>query len=199
MISNSVGTSRHGFRRRADTLYQTHQSVVRDLLAVHLNALVEAVDKGGGVKADPVSRRMKAGRQHGRGAALAIGARHMDEAELFVRVAQCRQQGAGCGSGPACGPPTGLRGCIHSAFEFMKKNATFVGSIFWGAALRACGAGLDRCCSRAWFSLAGSRAGSAGQVLSFGQVACAPRGPEAGRGVSTPPPLPLDSTLPATS
>ena len=28
---------------------------------------------------------------------------------------------------------------------------------------------------------------------------CAPRGPEAGRGVSTPPSLPLDSTLPATS
>ena len=28
---------------------------------------------------------------------------------------------------------------------------------------------------------------------------CAPRGPEAGRGVSNPPSLPLDSTLPATS
>ena len=38
-----------------------------------------------------------------------------------------------------------------------------------------------------------------GCFFSFGQVACAPRGPEAGRGVSTPPSLPLDSTLPATS
>ena len=38
-----------------------------------------------------------------------------------------------------------------------------------------------------------------GQVFSFGQAACAPRGPEAGRGVSIPPSLPLDSTLPATS
>ena len=38
-----------------------------------------------------------------------------------------------------------------------------------------------------------------GEGFSFGQVACAPRGPEAGRGVSTPPSLPLDSTLPATS
>ena len=47
--------------------------------------------------------------------------------------------------------------------------------------------------------LAGSRAGGAGQVFSFGQAACAPRGPEAGRGVSTPPSLPLDSTLPATN
>ena len=28
---------------------------------------------------------------------------------------------------------------------------------------------------------------------------CAPRGPEVGRGVSNPPSLPLDSTLPATS
>ena len=28
---------------------------------------------------------------------------------------------------------------------------------------------------------------------------CAPRGPEIGRGVSNPPSLPLDSTLPATS
>ena len=38
-----------------------------------------------------------------------------------------------------------------------------------------------------------------GAVFSFGQAACAPRGPEVGRGVSTPPSLPLDSTLPATS
>ena len=45
----------------------------------------------------------------------------------------------------------------------------------------------------------GARAGGAGQVFSFGQAACAPRGPEAGRGVSNPPSLPLDSTLPATS
>ncbi len=46
---------------------------------------------------------------------------------------------------------------------------------------------------------AASRAGGAGDVFSFGQMACAPRGPEAGRGVSNPPSLPLDSTLPATS
>ena len=38
-----------------------------------------------------------------------------------------------------------------------------------------------------------------GSFFSCGQVACAPRGPEAGRGVSNPPSLPLDSTLPATS
>ena len=77
-----------------------------------------------------------------------------------------------------------------------------------------------------------SRAGGAGDVFSFGQMAlrsarargragfffelvlalvaremfflsvkwlCAPRGPEVGRGVSNPPSLPLDSTLPATS
>ena len=66
--------------------------------------------------------------------------------------------------------------------------------------------GLNRSCGKAEFSFAcqkktrnPSRAGSAADVLSYGQMACAPRGPEAGRGVSTPPSLPLDSTLPATS
>ncbi len=39
-----------------------------------------------------------------------------------------------------------------------------------------------------WLALRAGRAGGAGQVFFFGQMACAPRGPEVGRGVSTPPP-----------
>ena len=45
----------------------------------------------------------------------------------------------------------------------------------------------------------GSRAGGAGQFSLSVKWLCAPRGPEVGRGVSNPPSLPLDSTLPATS
>ena len=112
----------HGFRRRADALHQTHQSVIRDLLAVHLNALVEAIDEGGGVKPDPVSRRMKAGRQHGSGAALAIGARHMDEAELFVRVAQRRQQRAGAAQARLVAGPLDCVDVFQSGFVIHEKT-----------------------------------------------------------------------------
>ena len=57
-------------------LHQFHQRLVRDLLAVYLNALVESVDKGRGIQAHPVTRRLQAGGQHGRRAALAVGARN---------------------------------------------------------------------------------------------------------------------------
>ena len=60
-------------------------------------------------------------------------------------------------------------------------------------ALRAGGAGLVF--SLSWFS---RRWRGADFILSVKWL-CAPRGPEVGRGVSTPPSLPLDSTLPATS
>ena len=85
----------HGVGGRLHPLHQLHQFFVRDLLPVHLNPLIEAVDEGRGEQAHPVPGCLQAGRQHGRRAALAVGARHMDEPELFVRVAQSGQQGAG--------------------------------------------------------------------------------------------------------
>ena len=87
----------HGIGSGLHTLHQPHQRLVRDLLAVYLNALVESVDKGRGIQAHPVTRRLQAGSQHGRRAALAIGARHMDESQLLVRISQCGQQGPGAG------------------------------------------------------------------------------------------------------
>ena len=89
------GHIRHGVGGRLHPLHQLHQFFVRDLLPVHLNPLVEPVDEGRGEQAHPVPGCLQAGRQHGRRAALAVGARHMDEPELFVRVAQSGQQGAG--------------------------------------------------------------------------------------------------------
>ena len=70
---------------------------VRDLLPVDLDALVEPVDEGRGIQPHPVTGGLQAGSQHRRRTALAVRARHMDELQLFVRVAQCRQQGAGAG------------------------------------------------------------------------------------------------------
>ena len=87
----------HGIGSGLHTLHQPHQRLVRDLLAVYLNALVEPVDKGRSIQAHPVTRRLQAGSQHGRRAALAIGARHMDESQLLVRISQCGQQGPGAG------------------------------------------------------------------------------------------------------
>ena len=78
-------------------LYQRHQRLVRDLLPVDLDALVEPVDEGRGIQSHPVTGGLQAGSQHRRRAALAVCARYMDELQLFVRVAQCRQQGAGAG------------------------------------------------------------------------------------------------------
>ena len=85
----------HGVGGRLHPLHQLHQFFVRDLLPVHLDPLVEPVDEGRGEQAHPVPGCLQAGRQHGRRAALAVGARHMDEAELLVGVAQRGQQGAG--------------------------------------------------------------------------------------------------------
>ena len=89
------GDIRHGVGGGAHPLHQLHQSLVGDLLAVDLDALIEAIDEGRGEQAHPVPCRLQAGGQHGCRAALAVGARHMDEPQRFVGVAQGGQQGAG--------------------------------------------------------------------------------------------------------
>ena len=87
----------HGVGGGLYLLHKRHQCLVRDLLPVDLDALVEPVDEGRGIQPHPVTGGLQAGSQHRRRAALAVGARYMDELQLFVRVAQCRQQGAGTG------------------------------------------------------------------------------------------------------
>ena len=87
----------HGIGGRLYLLHQLHQRLVRDLLPVDLDALVEPVDEGRGIQSHSVTGGLQAGSQHCRRTALAVGARHMDELQLFVRVAQCSQQGAGAG------------------------------------------------------------------------------------------------------
>ena len=88
------GGFRHGRRRRLHLLHQADQVRVGDGDAVHLDALIEAVDVGGREQPHPVPGAAQAAVQHGGGAALAVGAGHMDEAQLFVGVAQGGQQGA---------------------------------------------------------------------------------------------------------
>ena len=87
----------HGIGSGFYPLHQPHQFLVRDLLAVDLDPLIEAVDERRGVQAHAVPGRLQTGGQHGGSAALAVGARHMDKSELFVRVAQRRQQSTGTG------------------------------------------------------------------------------------------------------
>ena len=79
-----------------------------------------------------------------------------------------------------------------SWFSRWWRGADFILSVKWLCAPR--GPEAELVFSLSWFSRWWR-----GGCFSFGQMACAPRGPEVGRGVSNPPSLPLDSTLPATS
>ena len=116
-----------------DSLHQTYQRVVGYLFAVYLNALVEAVDERRSVQAHPIPRRLQAGRQHGGSAALAVGTRHMDEAELLVGVAQRRQQSAGAAEARLVAGPLDSVDVFQSGFV-VHRNASFH---FLGKRLRA--------------------------------------------------------------
>ena len=87
----------HAVGSGADALHKRYQVLVWDGLAVDLDTLIKAVDERGGEHPHPVSGGLQAGRQHGDCAALAVGARYMNEPELLVGVAQGSQQGAGTG------------------------------------------------------------------------------------------------------
>ena len=96
------------------------------------------------------------------------------------------------------------RCCIGAKFSFACKKRTRdssraggAGDVFlsvkWLCAPR--GPEVELVFSLSWFSRRWR-----GAVFSLAvKWLCAPRGPEVGRGVSNPPSLPLDSTLPATS
>ena len=114
----------HGICGRPDRFHQAHQFLVADLLAVHLNALIEPVDEGRGVQPHPIPRRLQAGRQHGCGASLAVGARHMDELQPFVGVAQRSQKGAGAGQAGLMPRPLHRVDVLHCFF--VVHDATFL-------------------------------------------------------------------------
>ena len=86
------GVLRHGLRRGADPLRQGGQGLVGDHLSVHLDALVKGHQVGRGVQPHPVSGGPENGRQTGAGAALAVGARHVDEFQPPLGVSQGVEQ-----------------------------------------------------------------------------------------------------------
>ena len=77
-----------------DVLGQLADILVGDLLAVDLNALVEADQIRRGIQAGPVACLAQDGRDHRAGRALAVGAGHMDKFALPLGMAHHVEQGA---------------------------------------------------------------------------------------------------------
>ena len=91
------GQLEEGDRRvtiQADHVFQQHdQRVIADQLASQPYAFVEAHKMGAGIDMDAISLRFQAGAQHGAGAALAVGAGHMEHRrQPVVRIAQRGEQ-----------------------------------------------------------------------------------------------------------
>ncbi len=78
----------HGLRLGAHALGDFAQSFLRDILAAHLDALPEILDIRGREKACPIARLAQNALDHGAGRAFAVGAGHVDEAQVFLRVAE---------------------------------------------------------------------------------------------------------------
>ena len=83
---------RHRLRVRIHLRGQRGERLIRNGLSVHLHPLVKPVDKRRDVQPHPVSGRPQDGRHHGRRAALAVGAGHVDKPQRPLRVAQPPQQ-----------------------------------------------------------------------------------------------------------
>ena len=66
--------------------------LVGNLLPVHLNPLVKAINIRRGVKAHLITCLLQDGCGHGGGTTLAVGAGNVDEFQLLLRVAQPTQQ-----------------------------------------------------------------------------------------------------------
>ena len=84
-VGHAVGVGAHIVRELC-------QLLVTDAGVVHLHALVETVDEGGGVQAHGVARLLQDGGEHGGGGPLAVGAGNVDEFQGLLRVAQLTQQ-----------------------------------------------------------------------------------------------------------
>ena len=74
-------------------VYDLLQGLVGNLTAVHPDAFIEPVQKGGGIQPGAVARRPEHAVHQGGGAALAVGAPDMDKLQPFLRVAQVGQEG----------------------------------------------------------------------------------------------------------
>ena len=70
---------RHGRRSGADLLHQRRQLIIGDHLPVHPDTLMKGHEIGRGVQSDPVPGGPEHGGDAGAGAALAVGARHMNK------------------------------------------------------------------------------------------------------------------------
>ena len=82
------GVLRHVPGGGADPLHCRAKGFVGNLLPIHPDALVKALQMGGSIQPHPVSRRLQDAAQIGADRAFPVGARHMDDAQLPVRVAQ---------------------------------------------------------------------------------------------------------------
>ena len=84
----------HGRGGRLHLLHQIHQVLVGDGRAVHLDPLIEPEDIGRGEQPHLIACLTQAAVQHGGGAALAVGARHVHKAQVFLGIAQQAAEGA---------------------------------------------------------------------------------------------------------
>ena len=82
----------HGIRRVAHTRRDPAQRFFRDILAADLDPLPEIFNIWGRIKTGHITRLPQDPLHHGTGAALAVAARHMDETQLLLRIAQKPQQ-----------------------------------------------------------------------------------------------------------
>jgi hypothetical protein len=88
-----VGRGRLAFQHdRLDQPDQPGEVGLRDHLPVDLDPLADVGQVRAGVQPDLVVVRLQHGRDHGAGAALALGAGDVDGPELLVRVAQLLEQ-----------------------------------------------------------------------------------------------------------
>ena len=82
----------HGLGQSLDLQDQRQQLLVSNLPAVHLDALMEAVDVGGGEETGLVTGFAQNRGRHGGGAALAVGSGDVNEFQFLLRIAQKGQQ-----------------------------------------------------------------------------------------------------------
>ena len=79
---------RHAFGYRLHALRKLREPVVRNLDAVYLHPLIEAADIRRGVERRFISGLLHDGREHRAGRAFTVRPRDVDEAQLFLRVAE---------------------------------------------------------------------------------------------------------------
>ncbi len=82
-------------------LHQRGQERIVDILPVDADALLKALNVGGGKEPGFIPRRAEDGLQHRSCGALAVGAGDVDETERLLRGTERREEGAGIPEGAA--------------------------------------------------------------------------------------------------